>query len=170
MGLFIALSSLIIVEYLFESGFEFEFSEPIEFYDHSLMLHLIVLGISSSLGISYLAMRKERQKNFAEQMQKQAELKYLNAHINPHFIYNTLNGLYAQALEEQAEKTTEYILQLSELMRYPINNVNKKSISLKEEIIFIDNFINLQRLRLGESYPVIFKKTGNLNNIRQVIY
>ncbi len=155
-----------VIEILFDKGYESGFEETIHFYDHSLPLHLIVVGISTSLGISNIAMKTAKQKEQAEKMQKAAEMKYLNAQINPHFLYNTLNGIYAQALEEKAETTTEMILQLSEIMRYPLNNVSKESILLTDEIAFIENFISLQRLRLGEEYPITFTQIGNFNPIK----
>jgi len=151
---------------LIEAGYESGHDDPIAFFDHSLVLHLIVVGISASLGISKVAIRTARQKEQAEQMQKEAELKYLNAQFNPHFLYNTLNGIYAQALEEKAEKTTELILQLSEIMRYPIQNVAQTQVFLTEEIAFIDDYITLQKVRLGEDYPVTFTKKGNLSQLK----
>lgn len=155
-----------VVFVLFSKGFQFGFADPIDFYDYSLNLHLLVLGISSSLGISVLLIAKDKQRQHAEQMQQEAELKYLNAQINPHFLYNTLNGLYAQALEEDAEKTAEFTLQLSELMRYPLKNGSKANVLLSEEITFIENFIGLQRLRLGNDYPITFTQKGKLNELR----
>jgi len=155
-----------IIDILLEKGYESGFDESIHFYDHSLPLHLIVVGISTSLGISNIAMKTAKQKEQAEKMQKEAEMKYLNAQINPHFLYNTLNGIYAQALEDKAEKTTELILQLSEIMRYPLNNISKESIPLTDEVAFIKNFITLQRLRLGEEYPITFNKTGDFSPIK----
>lgn len=151
---------------LIEADYESGHDDPIAFFDHSLVLHLIVVGISTSLGISKVAIRTVRQKEQAEQMQKEAELKYLNAQFNPHFLYNTLNGIYAQALEEKAEKTTELILQLSEIMRYPIQNVAQTHVFLTEEIAFIDDYITLQKVRLGEDYPIVFTKEGNLSQLK----
>jgi len=150
-----------LMEADYESGYH-----HIAFFDHSLILHFIVVGISTSLGISKVAIRTARQKEQAEQMQKEAEVKYLNTQFNPHFLYNTLNGIYAQALEEKAEKTTELILQLSEIMRYPVKNVTETEVFLAEEIAFIDDYIRLQRLRLGEDYPVTFTKEGNLSQFK----
>ncbi len=149
---------------LFQNGYDSQV-EPIDFFDHSFILHLIVIGISTSLGISKIAMENAKQKKRAEQKQKEAELKYLNAQFNPHFLYNTLNGIYAQAVEEEAPKTTEAILKLSEIMRYPIKHGLKSKVHLKDEISFIEDYIALQRLRLGEDYPITFEKEGSLEGI-----
>lgn len=159
-------SGLFLFRFLLSKGYQSGFDEPIDFFDFSLVFHLVVIGISSSLGVSKMAIQSKKQKEKAEKLQKEAELKYLNTQFNPHFLYNTLNSIYAQALEENAEKTTELILQLSEIMRYPIQNVNKEKVLLSDEITFIENFINLQKIRLGEDYPITFDKTGNLQEVK----
>ena len=97
--------------------------------------------------------------------QKDAELKYLSNQFNPHFLHNTLNGIYAKAIEENAPKTTELILRLSEIMRYPINQGLKDEVTLREELDFIESYINLQKLRLGDDYPISFQKNGKLEGV-----
>ena len=153
------------VELLFDRGYQMEFNHPTEFYDYSLILHLVVIGISTSLGVSNIAMKNAEQKEKAEELQKDAEMKYLSAQINPHFLYNTLNGIYAQAIEDDAEKTSEMILQLSEIMRYPLKNVSRERVTLSEEIAFVESFIHLQQVRLGTDYPISFTKEGNLKHV-----
>ena len=51
-------------------------------------------------------------------------------------------------------------------MRYPLNNVSKESILLTDELAFIENFITLQRLRLGEEYPITFTQTGDFSQVK----
>jgi len=163
--LFPFFAGVFLFDLFLMNGYESNFEETAMFFDHSLLLHLIIVGVSASMGVSKIAMVNAKQKKQAEKMQKEAEMKYLNSQINPHFLYNTLNGIYAQALEENAGKTTELILRLSEIMRYPLNNVVKEAILLSEEITFVENFIALQKLRLGDDYPIVFRKTGNSNQL-----
>ncbi len=167
---FLALfyAGVFIGELSYDNGYDSEFDDVIYFFDHSLILHLIVVGISTSLGISKIAMKNAQQKELAQEKQKAAELKYLNAQFNPHFLHNTLNGIYAQAVEEDAHKTTEAILKLSEIMRYPINEGLKNKVSLHDEISFVENYIALQKIRLGNDYPITFEKKGNLKNIEVI--
>lgn len=134
--------------------------------DDAILFNLLVIAMSSAWGVSKVAFENAALNKEAKRKQKEAELRFLTAQVNPHFLYNTLNGIYAQAMEENAKKTTEMILQLSEIMRYPLNTVYKKEILLSEEIDFVEKFIALQKLRLGEEYPITFTKIGSFNQVK----
>ena len=159
-------SGVFVYKMFFENGYQSGFDDVIDYFDHSLILHLIVIGISTSLGISKIALQNATQKAVAEEKQKEAELKYLRNQFNPHFLFNTLNALYSLSTEEEATKTTEAILKLSEIMRYPINQGLKNKVALKDEILFIENYVALQKLRLGDDYPIIFQKEGDFTDLK----
>ncbi len=90
-----------------------------------------------------------------------AELQFLKNQTNPHFLFNTLNNLYALA-RKQSEKTPEAILQLSKFMRFVLYDTNKPTISLEEEVQMIGNYISLEKLRFGERVMVNFDKPNDL--------
>ena len=81
----------------------------------------------------------------------QAELSALRAQINPHFLFNAMNTLYATAIEENAEKTSHGIQQLSDMMRFMMHENNQEQIDVQQEVAYLRNYIDLQRLRLSES-------------------
>lgn len=153
------------VFYLFlESGYQSSVEEVVVFFDYSLFLHFILLGISSSLGISKIAERERQEKEKIEALQKDNRLKYLDNQLNAHFLYNALNSIYAAAILEDAPNTTEAILQLSEMLRYPMQQGRKRRVALTEEIAFIEKYIGFQQIRLGQNYPISFHKKGNLDS------
>ena len=158
---------IFIGNYLFEAienqGYFFRIGQE-EYMDANLMMSIIVLFASTSWGVSKIAFENAAQKKTAEEKQKEAELKFLNAQFNPHFLFNTLNGIYSLSAEEEAEQTTAAILKLSEIMRYPINEGAKKKVFLKNEISFLKNYIDLQEIRLGEDYPIHFELNDNMEN------
>lgn len=80
--------------------------------------------------------------------QSEAEVNALKAQINPHFFFNTLNSIYGTALHEKAERTAECIEQLSGLMRYTMRQAQQKYVPVGEEIDFIGDYLQLQRVRL----------------------
>lgn len=129
-----------------------------EFIDHSIESNLLIIIASTALGVGKMAIKNLSLKRQAEHKQQEAELKYLANQFNPHFLYNTLNGIYALTIEEDAPKSTEAILKLSEMMRYPINQGLQQEVPIKDEIAFIENFIALQKLRLGDDYPIQFEQ------------
>lgn len=77
------------------------------------------------------------------------ELSYLKAQINPHFLFNSLNSLYVLALKK-SEETPKAIVKLSSIMRYVISDANEEYVSLEKEVNYVQDYIDLQRLRLNE--------------------
>jgi len=88
-------------------------------------------------------------------------MKYLKAQIQPHFFFNTLNNLYALTLK-RSKKAAEVVLKLSEIMEYMIYDLNKKKISLRKEINYVENYIELERIRKKDLV------TSNIEIIGQV--
>ncbi len=82
--------------------------------------------------------------------QSRAELNALKAQINPHFLFNTLNSLYGMALLENASNTASGIEQLAGLMRYVLNETAADFVPVTYEINFLEEYLQLQRMRLPE--------------------
>lgn len=76
-----------------------------------------------------------------------AQIASLKSQINPHFLFNTLNSIYATAIDV-SPKTADMVDKLSEMMRYTMKDTHQNFVLLESEINYIDNFIALQRLRL----------------------
>jgi len=79
------------------------------------------------------------------------EIAFLKAQVDPHFMFNTLNAMYALALEEESPKTADSIIKLSTLMRYNLHDSNAAFISIEKEIDYIEKYIALQKLRLNDN-------------------
>jgi two-component system sensor histidine kinase AlgZ len=106
----------------------------------------------------------EAKKKEVENERLIAELNFLKAQINPHFLFNTLNNLYYLAYTK-SENTTEVIAKLSQMMRYMIYDSNHPRVLLNKEIEYMQNYISLERLRLNNQIPIDFKIEGNTDNI-----
>lgn len=89
-----------------------------------------------------------------------AELAFLKSQINPHFLFNSLNNIYSLAYQK-AEKTPEAILKLSEIMRYMLYDSNVDKVPLSDEIRYLENYIELQKLRFKDKIHVKFEIIGN---------
>ena len=84
------------------------------------------------------------------------ELDFLKQQINPHFFFNTLNNLYALSLQK-SEQTPEVIMQLSDLMRYVIYKGKEDYVSVGEEIEYVLDYVQLQRLRHHQKLDFVFE-------------
>jgi two-component system LytT family sensor kinase len=94
-----------------------------------------------------------------EQEKTQAELAFLRTQINPHFLYNTLNYLYATAYPV-SEPLAEAILRLSDLMRYMLLDSPDGQVTLTKEVEYLDNYLAIYRLRFEEQFFVNFRQAG----------
>ena len=106
----------------------------------------------------------EEQKMQLEIEKSQANFNFLKAQINPHFLHNTLNFLYAKSLPYSNE-LSEGILTLSDIMRYALSEGNAKDgkALLKDEIEHVNNVIKINQLRFNHNLNVSFKVIGILN-------
>ena len=89
------------------------------------------------------------------------ELALLKAQVSPHFLFNTLNNIYAVALEEQATNTASNISQLGTLMRYSLHDSQADFISLNKELNYLERYIELQRMRLNEDQQLNVQINSN---------
>lgn len=132
-----------------------------------------VFFIGMALLVAYLTHlrdeRKQRKVLEAQKMQlevekSQANFNFLKAQINPHFLHNTLNFLYAKSLPYSSE-LSEGILTLSDIMRYALSEGNAKDgkAPLKDEIEHVRNVIKINQLRFSNNLNVKFNVAGVVN-------
>jgi len=133
-----------------------------------IIIHLIFLILTTLLAMSkdwFTLLESQRRIAVLEKDKKEAELNALKGQVNPHFLFNTLNNLYSLA-QKKSELTAEMILKLSDLMRYMLYDTSSDFVELKDEIGFIENYVNLQKLRTSYPNSVQFKYPGKLNQLK----
>lgn len=96
-----------------------------------------------------------------EQQKLEAELKTLKSQLNPHFLFNSLNNIYSLALVK-SDKVPDLILKLSDLMRHIIYESKENFIPLEKELDFVNNFIELQRIRTSEKTKITYQINGEI--------
>jgi len=99
-------------------------------------------------------------KNKLEKEKLANELSFLKAKINPHFLINTLNSLHSNVLAKEMD-SGDMILNLSAILDYVLHKGNKESIPLKEEVLIIEKFLNLEQKRLGHKQRIVFSNHRN---------
>ena len=126
----------------------------------SILFFVVVLFVSLGLRINFEWKRAEEEKVEIEKEKLNVELSYLKAQVNPHFLFNTLNIIYTLATT-QSDQTAEAVMKLSKLMRYVIVDVQAPFVPIEKEIGYIENFIELHRLRLANNNQIDLKISGN---------
>ena len=94
-------------------------------------------------------------------MKLKSDYNSLQAQLNPHFLFNSLNNIYSLALI-QSDKVPDLILRLSDLMRHIIYDSREKYISLDKEIEFVNNFIELQKIRAPQHVKIDYTIKGTV--------
>ena len=125
-------------------------------FNHNFLQFLIVLIFS-------LLLKIREQLKQTEQAKANAELNYLKAQINPHFLFNTLNSIYSLAILKN-EKTADAVVKLSDMMRYVLNDSNSNFVLLEKEINYISSYIELQRMRLASNVQLSYTCEGNIHD------
>ena len=127
-------------------------------YDHFIFLFLTLI-ISTILKITKEWFLQQSVQKELENKNLQSELSFLKSQINPHFLFNTLNSLYALTLKK-SDKAPEIVLRLSEMMRYMLYKSNEKEVPLEQEINYIQNYLALERTRYGDKARIEFECAG----------
>ena len=127
-----------------------------------LILVFLVSGVVSFITLlnhnfRTISKNKELQNKILETslQLKEQELHYLKMQIHPHFLFNTLNTIYGFAIK-QSKQTPEIILKLSNLLDYILYQINKPKVSLKEEVLHIEEYIELEKIRFKDTLRVVF--------------
>jgi LytS/YehU family sensor histidine kinase len=99
-----------------------------------------------------------------EKEKLEAELKFLKSQIHPHFLFNTLNNLYALTLKK-SDKAPEMVIQLSNLLEYTLYSGKEAEVALNEELKQIRGYIDLEKLRFGNRLNIHTEIDGNVDGL-----
>lgn len=138
-----------------------------KFYIQHAMVTLFIMFFVGMLRFAQDWFDLESKKKEIENERLTAELRFLKAQINPHFLFNTLNNLYYLAMIN-SPNTTEVIEKLSQMMRYMLYDSNHPKVALTKEIEYMKNYISLEKLRLDNQVPINFDIEGNPDEVKIV--
>ena len=118
-----------------------EFALPATIFNAVFMLF-----ITSSAKLLLHSVEQQQANRHLENQQLQTEIDFLKSQVNPHFLFNTLNNLYALALTKD-DRAPEIVLKLSAILRYMLYECNERLVFLNKEIAYLRNYIELEELR-----------------------
>ena len=121
---------------------------------------MLIISILSSISLTI--------NNHLRQLEKEklvAQISSLKSQINPHFLFNTLNNIYATAIDT-SPRTADMVDKLSEMMRYTMKESQNDFVPLEEEINYLNNFIELQKLRLESKIKFDYSVEGDFTELQ----
>ena len=132
---------------------------------HDAVMLILVIGFATALRIGDKWIKLDRRLQDLINYQREEELKNLKSQLNPHFLFNTLNSIYALIAISPSE-AQEAVHELSRLLRYVLYDTSA-TVSLRQELDFIANYINLMKIRLSPSLNLsVHLDAGNAENLR----
>lgn len=127
------------------------------------LISLITAGVSTIVKITTDWAKQLQVQQELETRTMQTELNFLKSQINPHFLFNTLNSLYALTLKK-SDEAPEVVIKLSEMMRYMLYECNEQKVLLSKEIGYIRNYLDLEGLR-HKKLDIRFHVEGNTHDM-----
>lgn len=131
-----------------------------EIFRKSATFTLLMLFMSGFIKIGLEWFKSEKQREDLKLANLNAELKFLKSQINPHFLFNSLNTIYSLA-HRRSPETEHALVKLSNILRYMIYQSNEDKVQLSSELRYLQDYIDIQRLRMTRNIPVEFIQEGN---------
>ena len=119
----------------------------------NILLGLFMVGANCAIKLMFRSIQNEQKIVSMERYTLQAEMDYLKYQINPHFFMNTLNNIHAMIdMDSEAAKST--VIELSKMMRYVLYDSETTHANLEQEVLFMEHYISLMRIRYPGSVDV----------------
>ncbi len=134
---------------------------PIPPFANFLILSILLVGFDTGLRSGIRWIKAENEKVRLEKENVDTKLVLLKNQISPHFFMNTLNNIHS-LVDINTEEAKEAIIKLSKMMRYLLYETESEQTTLAREVEFIDNFINLMRLRFNEKVKISLNLPVNI--------
>ena len=119
----------------------------------STIIFLLMIGMNLGMKFYFRHRRDHERLATLERQNLEQQLEYLKYQINPHFLMNTLNNIHA-LVDIEPEQAKESIVELSKIMRFVLYEGSKQKVPLRQEIIFLDNYIQLMRIRVADQVDI----------------
>ena len=161
------LLSVLLLDYFLMWSFR---SFPLRFEwmpNPRLLAYLLFSGLSFAYFFIAEWVKGEQVKREMREHQLRTELNFLRSQIEPHFLFNSLNNLFYLAQETKHQELINGISSLSNMMRYMLYETNHETVPIKSEVLYLDHYIQLQKLKFATQDQIRFhfEKKGDLENI-----
>lgn len=129
----------------------------------NILLGIFMFGANLGIKMLYKSMQDDEDMEILKRQTIQAEMYYLKYQINPHFFMNTLNNIHA-LIDIDTEIAKQCVIELSNMMRYVVYDSGAEGISMKKDMKFIENYIELMRIRYSQEVEIKFDYPKDLSN------
>lgn len=119
-----------------------------------LLIYAATVGLSYAVSYYFRFREREFRASQLEAQLVQAQLQTLKMQLQPHFLFNTLNGIAGLVRDSRNKAAVDMIVGLSDLLRYTLENAGKQEVPLKEELEFLELYLDIQQMRFSDRLKV----------------
>ncbi len=119
----------------------------------NILLGLFMAAANTMIKLLYKSIRDMQEMEALKHENLKAEIDYLKYQINPHFFMNTLNNIHA-LIDINPEEAQSTLIELSKMMRYVLYDSEQQHISLRQDLLFVEHYVQLMRIRYTEELNV----------------
>lgn len=166
--LMMALFQVYVETLIYNQAFKDEsddFYDFLYFYTSELVCNLWYIGSTMALKFAKQFFQQSAKMKQIEIEKLQTEIKYLMGQINPHFMFNALNSIYI-LIDKNNQTARHTLTQFSDMLRYQLYECGGETVHLKNEIAYLKNYIDLQRLRKSNRYRIDFETPELIQDIQ----
>lgn len=142
------------------NSLNFPYATGFQGYLNSFMDKIFVVGVAIALKQYSESQRLLQREQSLVKEKIETELNFLKSQINPHFLFNTLNNIYSLA-RKKSNTTADVVLKLSKLLRFVLYETQHKKITIDREIQFLNDYIELEKIRYDERLKVEFNYSAD---------
>jgi sensor histidine kinase YesM len=157
------LELITVMLFLVYEKFQVLIYNPRDIYSMLAGTYFIVF-LSTGIKLTEYWFNEQQRRQAAMKEKVETELRLLKSQIHPHFLFNTLNNIYALALQK-SDQAPDAIIKLSELLDYLLYHGENEQVPLLKEIELINHYMELEKLRYGDRLQALFEKTGDPDNV-----
>lgn len=161
LGAFIIAGVFMTLDTITDLSKEKLFSMP--FILNQAMGITYTTAITMSLKLVKHWYENERLAKDLQRVNTETELKYLKSQINPHFLFNSLNSIYALSLKK-SDLAPDLILKLSDILRYILYEGSEKKVNLSQEVKYLKSYLELEKIRHGDRMKLHINIEGDLSH------
>jgi LytS/YehU family sensor histidine kinase len=132
------------------------------FYSNALPSTLASMTLAMSIKLTKNWIQTKRRQQMLEKENLETELNFLKNQFNPHFLFNTINSIFF-LIHKNPDKASVSLAKFSELLRYQLYECNDRQIPLNREVVYLENSIELEKLRLNNNVKVNFQVSQALS-------
>lgn len=165
-GFFVISSLNVFYSYIIHQFFipNIHHHSPLHYFLMTIYPTILAFGLSTSIRITDEWFKNERQKKEMENEKLTSELAFLKSQVNPHFLFNILNNICSLA-RKKSDDTENAIIKLSQIMRYMMYESKDEKVSLEKEVEYLQNYIELQRMRISGKVQINFSVAGPVSQL-----